>query len=249
MNNYIKYLQAGGTAQVNDAKNQVAALVEAAMSGDKKAAQQIEQIMQAAQQGDQQAQQIAGLIQQVAEQLQGGQVPQEEKGGSVPKAENGTNTETIADWVYIPSTDKTRTPWYATNLEGYQFPAGSVSTAAVYDPTDYTTYTRNILYGTTPAQNDTIYGVSPVGREEMSYGRGDTPSWLFDEVKTKSENAFHRDPHGIYKCGGEVKKGGKGLPIPTKKVVKNAKGGCPCQLKKVGGKLVEVDSCNGKIVK
>lgn len=47
------------------------------------------------------------------------------------------------------------------------------------------------------------------------------------------------------KCGGKVKKGEKGLPIPSKKVTKNAKGGCPCKLHRVGGKIVEVDSCSG----
>lgn len=45
------------------------------------------------------------------------------------------------------------------------------------------------------------------------------------------------------KCGKKMKKAETGLPI--KKV---SKGGCPCQLKKVGGKLVEVD-CNNQIVK
>ena len=47
------------------------------------------------------------------------------------------------------------------------------------------------------------------------------------------------------KCGGKVKKGEKGLPIPSKKVTKNAQGGCPCKLHRVGGKIVEVDSCSG----
>lgn len=38
----------------------------------------------------------------------------------------------------------------------------------------------------------------------------------------------------VQKCGGKMKK---------KKVKKISKGGCPCMLKKVGGKLIEVDSC------
>ena len=239
MNNYIKYLQAGGAA--TDPIEQVYA---ALMQDPKGTLKQLDSM------GEEGKQILQALLQKHPElqQVLGG-VPQEEKGGEVPKAENGTNTETIVDQVYIPSTAKTRIPRYAANLEGRQFPAGSVSTAAVYDPTDYTTYTRNIIYGTTPAQNDTIYGVSPVGREEMSYGRGGTPSWLFDEVKTKSENAFHRDPNGIYKCGGKVKKGEKGTKTPDKKVVKRAKNGCACLLQRKGGKLVEVDSCTGEILK
>lgn len=58
------------------------------------------------------------------------------------------------------------------------------------------------------------------------------------------------DISNLYKCGGKVKKGQKGLPIPTKKVGKKAKGGdCPCLVKKIGGKLFEVNSCTGEIVK
>jgi hypothetical protein len=51
------------------------------------------------------------------------------------------------------------------------------------------------------------------------------------------------------KYGGKVKKGEKGLPIPDKKIAKNAKGGCPCKLHRVGGKIVEIDGCTGFIVK
>lgn len=67
--NYAQYLQQGGTAQPS-IEEQVAQLVQAAMSGDQEAGQQIEQIMQAAQQGDPKAQQLAQLIQQVAQKLQ-----------------------------------------------------------------------------------------------------------------------------------------------------------------------------------
>lgn len=43
------------------------------------------------------------------------------------------------------------------------------------------------------------------------------------------------------KCGGSVKKKETGDKITRKKVM--AKGGCPCMIKKVGGRLIEVDSC------
>lgn len=236
-------MQAGGAAQA-DPQAQLEALVDEAMTGNENALKALQQIMQS-------NPQLKNVIEQMVAAKQGGgqEVPQEENGGSVPKAQDGIKTKTTTDEVYIPATDKTRIPRVSLNSEGYQFPTGSVSTAAVYDPADQTTYTRNIWYGVTPAQNDTVYGVSPVGREAMSYGRGETPNWLFDEVKTKSENAFRRDPYGIYKCGGKVKKGEKGLPIPSKKITKNAQGGCPCKLHRVGGKIVEVDSCTGLIVK
>lgn len=273
MNNYIKYLQAGGTAQVNDAKNQVAALVEAAMSGDKKAAQQIEQIMQAAQQGDQQAQQIAELIQQVAEQLQGGQVPQEEKGGSVPKAQIGTALYNIGRRVVNHFRDN-NTEETAPSIP--PTPATPITTAAPRETRadrDFATRVnaakgrywtesypsgRTMEYGTITFPNK--YEISRF--VEHNGGLSDT-TYVYSDPNNKTERMtptpmqrqilntkFDNIPSTIrYKCGGEVKKGGKGLPIPTKKVVKNAKGGCPCQLKKVGGKLVEVDSCNGKILK
>lgn len=66
--NYSQYLQQGGGIE-----NQIAQLVQAALSGDQQANSQIEQIMQAAQKGDKQAQQIAQMIQQITQQLQGEQ--------------------------------------------------------------------------------------------------------------------------------------------------------------------------------
>ena len=286
MNNYIKYLQAGGTAQANDTQNQVVALVEAAMSGDKKAAQQIEQIMQAAQQGDQQAQQIAGLIQQVAEQLQGGQVPQEEKGGSVPKAQIGTalynigrkvvnhfrdnNTEETAPSIpptpAIPITTavpretradrdfanriKEAESTYSTVSypeEGRSYEHGIISI-----PQNGGKYFRDIIHYNDGTPSDTIYSYSrPYYDAELntSSHNGDIFTPNENQRRILDAKYDYTPTSNLYKCGGKVKKGEKGLPIPTKKVVKNAKGGCPCQLKKVGGKLVEVDSCNGKIVK
>lgn len=45
------------------------------------------------------------------------------------------------------------------------------------------------------------------------------------------------------KCGGSVKKKETGDKITRKKMM--AKGGCPCMIQKVGGRLIEVDSCTG----
>lgn len=71
-----RYYQEGGAAPKEAAQNlqtQVVQLVQAAMSGDKKAAKAIEQIVAAAKQGDEQAVQLAQMIQAVAEQLEQGQ--------------------------------------------------------------------------------------------------------------------------------------------------------------------------------
>lgn len=69
--NKIKYFQQGGAAPQQDMKQQVVALVQAAMQGDKKATQTVNQIMEAAKAGDQQAMQIAQLMEQVIKELQG----------------------------------------------------------------------------------------------------------------------------------------------------------------------------------
>jgi hypothetical protein len=46
-----------------------------------------------------------------------------------------------------------------------------------------------------------------------------------------------------HKCGGKTKKKQLGGAVKTKKA------GCGCLLKKVGGRLVEIDGCTGQIVK
>ena len=69
--NRINYFQQGGAAPQQDMQQQVVALVQAAMQGDKKATQTVNQIMEAAKAGDQQATQIAQMIQQVVQQMQG----------------------------------------------------------------------------------------------------------------------------------------------------------------------------------
>lgn len=62
----ITKLQQGGQME-----QQLAQLVQAAMSGDQQATQQIDQIMQAAKKGDQKAIQLAQYIQAIAQKLQG----------------------------------------------------------------------------------------------------------------------------------------------------------------------------------
>lgn len=68
----VNYFQQGGAApQQPNIKDQVIALVQAAMQGDQKATQQVNQIMEAAKAGDQQAIQIAQIMEQVVKELQG----------------------------------------------------------------------------------------------------------------------------------------------------------------------------------
>lgn len=246
MNNYIKYLQAGGTAPVNDTQSQITALVEAAMSGDQKAVKQIEQIMQAAQQGNQEAQQIAGLIQQVAQQLQGDEVPQAETGR---KVEEKPIQMTRADQDFANQIKRANSTYqtYAVPEEGRSFENGTIDL-----PQNGVTYFRDIVHYNDGVPSDTIYSYA------RPYMDSETNSTMYQKghfVPSESQRRIldakydNTPTSNLYKCGGKVKKAQKGLPIPDKKVAKNAKGGCPCQLKKVGGKLVEVDSCTGQIVK
>ena len=65
----INYYQQGGAA-AQDPQQQIIALVQAAMQGDKKATQQIQQIQAAAEQGDKSAAQIMQYIQQIMQQMQ-----------------------------------------------------------------------------------------------------------------------------------------------------------------------------------
>ena len=65
----INYYQQGGAA-AQDPQQQIIALVQAAMQGDKKATQQIQQIQAAAEQGDKSATQIMQYIQQIMQQMQ-----------------------------------------------------------------------------------------------------------------------------------------------------------------------------------
>lgn len=65
----INYYQQGGQAE-QDPTQQIVALVQAAMRGDKQATQQLQQIQKAAEQGDKQAMQIMQVVQQVMQEMQ-----------------------------------------------------------------------------------------------------------------------------------------------------------------------------------
>lgn len=68
--NKIKYFQNGGAVPQQDVKQQVIALVQAAMQGDQKATEAVNNIMEAAKAGDPKATQLAQMITEVAKQMQ-----------------------------------------------------------------------------------------------------------------------------------------------------------------------------------
>lgn len=68
--NKINYFQNGGAVPQQDVKQQVIALVQAAMQGDQKATEAVNNIMEAAKAGDPKATQLAQMITEVAKQMQ-----------------------------------------------------------------------------------------------------------------------------------------------------------------------------------
>lgn len=86
---------------------------------------------------------------------------------------------------------------------------------------------------------------------------------VMQEIQKRAQAMVQQSGAQMAKCGGRLKKKEEGGPVLAKcgKRLKKAncgkklelgsklsKGGCPCKLKRVGGKLVNVD-CNGNIVK
>lgn len=81
---------------------------------------------------------------------------------------------------------------------------------------------------------------------------------ISDEMNRQEAQAYAKggkmDYLHMLRCGGKTKKKEDGGEMKEKKsfklhrISKDAKGGCPCHLKKVGGKIVNVD-CEGNIVK
>lgn len=225
--NYFQYLQEGGTAAAPSAEDQLVALVQAALQGDDAANSQIQQIMQAAQQGNQEAKQLAGAIQQIAQQLQGEgseAVPAEADGGRVMKGSYGMKTDA---------------PYYLRN----QLPADSttyrVDTPPVLSQPVIKSHLEQRIVPQ-PSTNDSL------GVEQLPYVSGDSTRIFLPSSPEDKEDA---------------RKSLKPLPLAPgnqnwREMVKPlSRGGevdkkpCPCALKKVGGRIVEVDTCTGKIVR
>lgn len=251
--NYIHYMQAGGAVQA-DPQAQLEALVERAMSGDNNAIKALQQIMQS-------NPQLKTVIEQMVAAKQGAaqEVPAEQAGGKVPVNTKERIPDVKLNTSYVADPNYRVSEYY---VEGVNYPQGSNSYVVFGNDKDGYVG-RSISYGQIPAQNDTTYIVEPTGRgygyvqpsakkqfnEYQKEYQDKVGSRLYPYMIGGEEMRIQDSPIGYDKCGGKIKKGEKGLPIPAKKVMKNAKGGCPCQLKKVGGKLVEVDSCTGQIVK
>ena len=224
------------TQNATDFENQVVNLVKAAMSGDEEANDVIVQIIEAAKKGDEQALKVVALIKQLTQ-------------SNSDQAEEGAEEENTK---VMKCGGKVRAKMKAKKSaekkeEGGEIPEEKCGGTAKKmrkvackakkcEEGDKLTDTQKFLLGAKCGCKV---------KKTKKCEKGDTiDNW--------------EDPLSV-KCGGKakkVKKGENGVQLPkgahgrvwsksTSAVF--AKGGntCPCALKRVGGKIVTVDSCTG----
>lgn len=97
-----------------------------------------------------------------------------------------------------------------------------------YTGADGNEYGLDVVYRGEGMPNDSIYTMN---------GRA------YNDPEGRKVIADRQKAVASHKCGGKTKKKQLGGEVKTKKA------GCGCLLKKVGGRLVEIDGCTGQIVK
>lgn len=206
------------TQNATDFENQVVNLVKAAMSGDEEANDVIVQIIEAAKKGDEQALKVVALIKQLTR-------------STSDQAEEGTeeNTEMMKCGGKVRAKMKAKKS-AEKKEEGGEIPeekcggtAKKMRKAACKakkcEEGDKLTDTQKFLLG------------AKCGCKVKKTKKCENGDTLDNQ----------EDPLSV-KCGGKakkVKKGENGVRLP--------KGGkqCPCALKRIGGKIVTVDTCTG----
>ena len=225
------------TQNATDFENQVVNLVKAAMSGDEEANDVIVQIIEAAKKGDEQALKVVALIKQLtqsnSDQAEEGAEENTEMmkcGGKVrAKMKAKKSTEKKEEGGEIP---KEKCGGTAKKMRK------AVCKAKKCEEGDKLTETQKFLLGAKCGCKV---------KKTKKCEEGDTlDNW--------------EDPLSV-KCGGKakkVKKGENGVQLPkgahgqtwsrsTSSTTVFSKGGkqCPCALKRIGGKIVNVDTCTG----
>ena len=223
------------TQNATDFENQVINLVKAAMSGDEEANDVIVQIIEAAKKGDEQALKVVALIKQLTQ-------------SNSDQAEEGTeeNAEVMKCGGKVRAKMKAKKS-AEKKEEGGEIPeekcggtAKKMRKAACKakkcEEGDKLTDTQKFLLGAKCGCKV---------KKTKKCEEGDTlDNW--------------EDPLSV-KCGGKakkVKKGENGIQLPkgahgrvwsksTSAVFAKGENTCPCALKRVGGKIVTVDSCTG----
>lgn len=224
--------------------NEIVELVKKAMSGDPQSQEAIESVKQAAQQGDPKAMQMAQVIAQVEQKLSGQAPAQAKRSGKLAqKFQIGGQLQMIAD--KIPAA-----------VKGDQEALQLISQVSA-DPEVMEMIEQNApqLAQAIEAIMNAFEGTSE-GSAEIP--EDEEPSLLEDEVPMDKRG-------GTLKKSKKAKKLCKGRKLAEGDVVlpKNAhgqtwstskssttvfeKGGCPCKLHRIGGKIVTVD-CMGRVV-
>lgn len=226
------------TQNATDFENQVVNLVKAAMSGDEEANDVIVQIIEAAKKGDEQALKVVALIKQLTQ-------------STSDQAEEGTeeeNTEVMKCGGKVRAKMKAKKS-AEKKEEGGEIPeekcggtAKKMRKAACKakkcEEGDKLTDTQKFLLGAKCGCKV---------KKTKKCEEGDTLDNLEDSLSVK--------------CGGKakkVKKGENGVQLPegahgqtwsrsTSSTTVFSKGGkqCPCALKRIGGKIINVDTCTG----
>lgn len=226
------------TQNATDFENQVVNLVKAAMSGDEEANDVIVQIIEAAKKGDEQALKVVALIKQLTQ-------------SNSDQSEEGTeeeNTEMMKCGGKVRAKMKAKKS-AEKKEEGGEIPEEkcggtakkmrkAVCKTKKCEEGDKLTDTQKFLLGAKCGCKV---------KKTKKCEEGDTlDNW--------------EDPLSV-KCGGKakkVKKGENGVQLPkgahgqtwsrsTSSTTVFSKGGkqCPCALKRIGGKIVNVDTCTG----
>ena len=226
------------TQNATDFENQVVNLVKAAMSGDEEANDVIVQIIEAAKKGDEQALKVVALIKQLTQ-------------STSDQAEEGAeeeNTEAMKCGGKVRAKMKAKKSTEKKE-EGGEIPEEKCGGTAKKmrkvacktkkcEEGDKLTDTQKFLLGAKCGCKV---------KKTKKCEKGDTlDNW--------------EDPLSV-KCGGKakkVKKGENGVQLPkgahgqtwsrsTSSTTVFSKGGkqCPCALKRIGGKIVTVDTCTG----
>lgn len=176
----------------------------------------LEALVKRAEGGDSDAR---SFLQELQAQMQGGVEKYETPAGPVVKRD--MQDPTTPSSVETGTVDGRKYTWRPYQGEGPGAPVERFE----YQGADGNIYGMNVTYKGEDLPNDTAYVMNGL-RYTDPEGQ---------QVILKRQQAVTG-----HKCGGRVKKKALG-----NKIMKAKKAECGCQLKKVGGRLIEVDSCTG----
>lgn len=149
-----------------------------------------------------------------------GMVQEQQQGGRVVRDQDDPNMPTATETGTVDGRRYSYTP--------YQGEGSTPINRFEYEGQDGNMYGLDVVYRGEGMPNDSIYTMN--GRP-------------YNNEKGRAVIADRQDQVANNKCGGKTKKkqfGGTAL--------KSKKSNCGCLLKKVGGRLIEIDGCTGNII-